>query len=70
MARPERRFYFSLARELGLTVRQLLDNIDSHELSEWVAFFNIGNKKSAGQEKKGLSEKIKAFFALKKKAKK
>ena len=36
--RPERRFYFKLALNLGKTVRQLLREIDSEELSEWYAY--------------------------------
>lgn len=31
-------FSFRLALKLGKTVRQLLTEIDSHELSEWMAF--------------------------------
>lgn len=31
-------FYFRLAAYLGMTVRQLLANLDSTELTEWMAF--------------------------------
>jgi hypothetical protein len=27
-----------LAKELGMTVHQLLNNVDSYELTEWIAF--------------------------------
>jgi hypothetical protein len=33
-----RRFYFRLALALGCTVGELLDRMDSKELSEWIAF--------------------------------
>ena len=36
--RPERRFYFKLALSLGKTVKQLLSELDSQELSEWYAY--------------------------------
>lgn len=31
-------FYFRLAARMGLTVKRLLAEIDSHELAEWQAF--------------------------------
>lgn len=36
-----RLFCFRLAGHLGMTVRQLLDSLDSAELTEWMAYFNI-----------------------------
>jgi hypothetical protein len=36
-----RRFYFKLALSLGCTVKELLTRIDSHELTEWVAYDSI-----------------------------
>lgn len=39
--RPGREFYFRLAGHLGYTVRELLERIDSRELSEWVAYERI-----------------------------
>lgn len=39
-----RRFCFALARELGMTVRQLLVSLDSAELSEWLAFYQLEAK--------------------------
>jgi hypothetical protein len=41
MARPERKFYFRLAAHLGMTVRELLSRLDSRELSEWIAYYNL-----------------------------
>jgi len=29
-----------------MTVRQLLNNVDSRELSEWMAYFSIENEKA------------------------
>lgn len=36
-----RLFTFRLALALGMTVRELLARIDSGELSEWIAYYNI-----------------------------
>lgn len=41
MARPERRFYFRLAMALGMTVRELLERMDSLEIAEWLAFWEL-----------------------------
>lgn len=38
MQRPMRRYTFALAERLGRTVAQLLDNISSSELAEWIAY--------------------------------
>lgn len=32
-----------------MTVRQLLTNLDSRELSEWMAYFNIENEQADGK---------------------
>jgi len=37
--RPERRFYFRLARDLSMTVQQMLESISSHEITEWIAYY-------------------------------
>mgnify|MGYP003628027606 CR=1 FL=1 len=34
-------FYFLLAKELGMTVRQLLLSIDSKELAEWAGYYSL-----------------------------
>jgi hypothetical protein len=39
--RPERRFYFRLALERGISVDQLLDTTDSLELAEWIAYWEL-----------------------------
>ena len=60
-----RRFSFSLARELGMTVRQLLASIDSSELSEWVAYFKIEKSKLDEKRKPSathITDKLKMAF--------
>jgi len=47
---PERRFYFALARELGMTVKELLSKISSRELTEWKAFFELENAEMKNAE--------------------
>jgi hypothetical protein len=34
-------FYFLLAKELGMTVRQLLSSISSKELAEWAGYYSL-----------------------------
>lgn len=41
--RGPRYFYFALARELKMPVRDLLERTDSAELTEWRAFFQVEN---------------------------
>lgn len=73
MSRGERYFRFALARELGMTYRQLIQNVDSRELAEWQAFFSIErrlsnpespeNKQKARQARnKNVEGDLKAFF--------
>lgn len=60
-----RRFSFSLARELGMTVRQLLASIDSSELSEWVAYFKIEKARANEKGKPSatdITDKLKLAF--------
>ena len=38
MARPRRRYYIGLARELGMTVSQMLEAMTSDEIAEQMAF--------------------------------
>ncbi len=69
-----RHFYFSLAKELGMSVKYLLATTDSRELTEWQAFFKIQNEQmeEARSKKSGkvkpkdpvvLSEALKAQLA-------
>jgi len=67
-----RMFCFALARELGMTVRQLLRSMDAHELVEWMSYFEIEReqmevktgKKPRKTDPKNLSERLKAAFKL------
>lgn len=79
MCRPARRFYFTLALKLGMTVKNLLNDIDSHELSEWIAYFMTRDedwvknydkqKEIEAQSESSLEDKVKAartLFGIKK----
>ena len=44
---PERRFYIRLARELGMTVSELLDRMSSAEMTEWAALFRLEAQEAA-----------------------
>jgi hypothetical protein len=74
-------FYFSLAKELGMTVRQLLSSLDSRELTEWQCYITLENErmkerqeearnkqsgKVAAKDPSMLSEALKAQLAPKK----
>lgn len=67
---------FSLARELGMTVKRLLSELDIHELAEWRAYFRIeaekyekDSRKQDGPQTYGLDKQgaamLKAAFAHK-----
>ena len=51
-------FYFRLARELHMTVHELLSKIDSIEISEWIAFFSIENSTDEDTKKENLGNKL------------
>ena len=53
-----------------MTVRELLERIDAHELAEWVAFFKIEkafaeSKRQQKPDANELSERIKMALKLK-----
>jgi hypothetical protein len=48
-----------------MTVKQLLASLDSRELSEWIAFFNLREKPPDNQL--ANAERIKSFFRERKK---
>lgn len=59
-------FIMDLARELKMTRRQLLHNLDSYELSMWEAYFKEVNKKQTKkQDKHEVEGSIKNFFMSK-----
>jgi hypothetical protein len=41
-----------LARELGMTVREMLNRIDSRELSEWMAYYMLEAEEREQADKK------------------
>lgn len=49
-------FCFSLARELHMTVRELLLTTDAQEIAEWAAFFELERE---AMEKRTLGDKAK-----------
>jgi len=51
-----------------MTVRQLLASIDSKELSEWLAFFQVENE-TPKDSPEDLSAKIKGGFLMNKRRK-
>ena len=57
---PERIFVFRLAKELGKTVHQLLNELDSREIAEWLAFFKLEREESENKPKKEAQDKLKA----------
>jgi hypothetical protein len=57
---PERVFLFRLAKELGMTVRRLLNELDSREIAEWLAFFKIEREDSEAKPMKETGDKLKA----------
>ena len=47
-----------------MTVKQLLDNIDSRELAEWMAYSRIEADRLSGKmEEPSVSDKIKTAFS-------
>jgi len=56
-------FYFRLAEKLGKTVKQLLNEIDSAEITEWMALAKIDYQ--ARQPKVQTADSIKSSFANK-----
>lgn len=56
---PERVFLFRLAKELGMTVRRLLGELDSREISEWLAFFKIEREDAENKPKQDMATELK-----------
>jgi hypothetical protein len=55
---PERMFLFRLARELGKTVRELCQSLDSYEVAEWLAFFKVDREEQEGRKKEETKAKL------------
>lgn len=63
----------SLAHELHMTRRELLNTVDSYELAMWEQYFKIVNErreKKREQPKEKVESDIKNFFMAKTKGKK
>lgn len=59
----------SLARELKMTRRQLLNSMDSYELTMWEVFFRVMNKKPEVKQKpEEVVSKLENLFAAHKAA--
>lgn len=56
---PERRLYFKLAETIGCTVSNLLNNIDSAELTEWIAYFQlVHEEEKAALERRKMEGRV------------
>lgn len=65
MARPFRRYCFELCERLGgMTVRQMLNNMDAHELAEWAAYDRTKDEEwlKEHNNKNDLISKMQSFF--------
>ncbi len=66
-AHPERLFLMRLARELGMSKRRLLQEMDSREISEWIAYFALQAKlEKKEQSADALKAKFQALAPVKK----
>jgi hypothetical protein len=64
-------FIMSLARELGMTRRRLLLEMDSYEMTMWQAYFKEANKQpEKKQTPQEVAFNLKNAFAMHSKAKK
>ena len=45
-------FYFTLAKELGMTVEHMLDAISSEELTYWAAYFILEKEQQETEQRK------------------
>tara|TARA_R100001082_G_C4282472_1_gene124492 strand:+ start:156 stop:341 length:186 start_codon:yes stop_codon:yes gene_type:complete len=50
--RPDWYFVFSLAKELGMTVKQLTGNLSLEELIGWSAFFELKNEREEKEKER------------------
>lgn len=54
---------FRLAKELGKTVRELGESLDSNEIAEWLAFFKVEREESEGKQKQDTKNKMQAALS-------
>jgi hypothetical protein len=60
---PERMFMFRLAKELGKTVKELGESLDSNEIAEWLAFFKVEREESEGKKKLETKSKLQSALS-------
>jgi hypothetical protein len=60
---PERMFMFRLAKELGKTVRELGESLDSNEIAEWLAFFKVEREEQEGRKKDETKAKMQSALS-------
>lgn len=60
---PETVFVFRLAKELGKTVRELCESLDSRELSQWLAFFKFEDEERTLKKKQETKSKMSAALS-------
>ena len=60
---PERMFMFRLAKELGKTVRDLGESLDSNEIAEWLAFFKVEREEQEGRKKDETKAKMQSALS-------
>ena len=54
-------FYHRLAKELGMTVEYMLNNISSREITNWIAFVKIENEMPEEEAKPSLAAELKSM---------
>lgn len=56
MTQYELRFYFELAEKFHCTVNELLERMESYEITEWIAYYKIKEEERKKAEKKAESK--------------
>jgi hypothetical protein len=70
MRRPERRFYFFLAKELHMSINRVLAEHDARDLAEWQAFYLTQNEdwvkayKAKNNDQSDLAASIRETFKI------
>jgi len=60
---PERMFLFRLAKELGKTVWELCQSLDSYEITEWLAFFKVEREEAENKQKQDTKNKMQSALS-------
>ena len=53
---PEELFYYKLAEDLSMTVRQIKEGMDSAEISGWIAYYRIKRFKEEEAKREAKSQ--------------